>query len=100
MTETRAVYQATDPEQLLPDQVRMLRFVFQVLTLHQLVKLAARVRQLCMVPGFGRVVIIVEKHHPARVEAGPSEALLPTLDDEAIEKLMEVKDDDESRIGS
>jgi hypothetical protein len=88
MTEQRVVYAAVDVEHLSTDQAKQLRFVLSVLSIHELVHLAARVQRVCGDPGFGKVTLTILKGHPSEIEAGQSEKLSKTLTPSELEELM------------
>jgi hypothetical protein len=89
MAQAKAASTPIDPQQLTPQQVQQLRFVLEILTLHQLVHVAALIKRLCAQPGYGKIAVMVRDGHPDTIEIPVlSEKLLPRMDAEELEALM------------
>lgn len=88
MTEQPSTIPKLDPAHLTAEQVEQLRFVLDLLSLHQLIKLAALIKRIEDDPGYGSLWITIERRHLNTIEGGPRDKLPLVLDGEQISRLM------------
>lgn len=75
MSEQQTPYFAR--AELTEEEINQVDYALTVLTPAQLASLAAKVKAVCLNPGFGRVYITIEKGHPALIGTDTTEKLEP-----------------------